>query len=185
MLRSPHRLHVGFCHGIVPVAWIIIIGDAFHNFADGLAIGAAYSSSIGGGLSTTLAILFHEIPHELGKNVGVLVQYTCVPLLPCIVPQLTCLYHRYRACTTITVYILTCMCMYCTYAHTYIHTLSYIHTYVHSECHILYVWKTNIDNVLCVPINVQYIPNAILIMSVPIILCVTLLCCKQVPCIPL
>jgi zinc transporter ZupT len=56
----------GFCHGIVPVAWIIIIGDAFHNFADGIVLGSAFSRSMGGGLSTTLAVLFHEIPHELG-----------------------------------------------------------------------------------------------------------------------
>jgi zinc transporter ZupT len=65
--NHPHfNPNQGFCHGIVPVAWIIIFGDALHNFADGIAIGAAFSISMGGGLSTSLAILLHEIPHELG-----------------------------------------------------------------------------------------------------------------------
>ena len=55
------------CHRIRPVAWLIIIGDTMHNFGDGLAIGAAVSVSLSLGVSTSLAILFHEIPHELGE----------------------------------------------------------------------------------------------------------------------
>lgn len=52
---------------IAPVAWMIVIGDAVHNFIDGLAIGAAYSTSVYSGLSTSLAIFCEELPHELGK----------------------------------------------------------------------------------------------------------------------
>ena len=54
---------------IAPVAWMILIGDALHNFIDGLAIGASYSSSRFIGVSTSLAIFCEELPHELGKYV--------------------------------------------------------------------------------------------------------------------
>jgi zinc transporter ZupT len=50
---------------IKPLAWVIIIGDGMHNLTDGLAVGVAISQSLGLGLSTAMAILFHEIPHEL------------------------------------------------------------------------------------------------------------------------
>lgn len=45
---------------------MIITGDGLHNFTDGLAMGAAFRQDIPTGIATALAVLFHELPHELG-----------------------------------------------------------------------------------------------------------------------
>nr|XP_015214225.1 PREDICTED: zinc transporter ZIP10 [Lepisosteus oculatus]XP_015214226.1 PREDICTED: zinc transporter ZIP10 [Lepisosteus oculatus]XP_015214227.1 PREDICTED: zinc transporter ZIP10 [Lepisosteus oculatus]XP_015214228.1 PREDICTED: zinc transporter ZIP10 [Lepisosteus oculatus] len=66
--------HHGHCHsdqemkdaGIASIAWMVIMGDGMHNFSDGLAIGAAFSATVTGGISTSIAVFCHELPHELG-----------------------------------------------------------------------------------------------------------------------
>uniref|UniRef100_A0A8C9V0W7 Solute carrier family 39 member 10 n=1 Tax=Scleropages formosus TaxID=113540 RepID=A0A8C9V0W7_SCLFO len=52
--------------GIASIAWMVIMGDGMHNFSDGLAIGAAFSANVTGGISTSVAVFCHELPHELG-----------------------------------------------------------------------------------------------------------------------
>jgi zinc and cadmium transporter len=47
------------------VAYLTLIGDGVHNFTDGAVIGAAYVASIPLGITTTIAVIAHEIPHEL------------------------------------------------------------------------------------------------------------------------
>lgn len=49
-----------------------LIGDGIHNFIDGLIIGAAFFVDIKLGFATVIAIVFHEIPQELG-DFGVLI----------------------------------------------------------------------------------------------------------------
>jgi len=48
------------------VTWMVIMGDGMHNLTDGLAIGAAFSGDNVAGFATALAVLCHELPHELG-----------------------------------------------------------------------------------------------------------------------
>jgi len=48
-----------------------LIGDGFHNLLDGLIISASYFVSIPVGIATTLAVVIHEIPQEIG-DFGVL-----------------------------------------------------------------------------------------------------------------
>jgi len=49
-----------------PFAIMNMIGDSVHNFIDGLIIGASYLTSLQVGIATTLAVIMHEIPQEIG-----------------------------------------------------------------------------------------------------------------------
>ena len=48
---------------------LILIGDTFHNFVDGVLIAAAFMQSIQLGIVTALAMIAHEIPQEVGDFV--------------------------------------------------------------------------------------------------------------------
>lgn len=54
------------------LAALNLVGDGVHNFIDGVLIAASWMTSPSLGLSTTLAVLLHELPQELG-DFGVLV----------------------------------------------------------------------------------------------------------------
>jgi zinc and cadmium transporter len=58
--------HTNDCEAHGMAAPMVVIGDAFHNFLDGVVIGAAVRTSIPLGVSTALAVAAHEIPQELG-----------------------------------------------------------------------------------------------------------------------
>lgn len=45
---------------------LILIGDAFHNFVDGVVIATAFLTSIPLGITASLAVIAHEIPQEVG-----------------------------------------------------------------------------------------------------------------------
>ena len=49
-----------------PVVTMNLVGDGVHNLIDGMVIGASYVVSLPIGIATTLAVLLHEIPQEIG-----------------------------------------------------------------------------------------------------------------------
>ncbi len=63
--------HNGICD-IHTFTYLNLIGDSIHNFIDGMVIAVSFSFSLKVGIITTLAVIFHEIPQELG-DFGVLV----------------------------------------------------------------------------------------------------------------
>ena len=58
--------HDSTCEVHGRAAPLILIGDAFHNFVDGLVIAAAFLTSIPLGVAASLAVIAHEIPQEVG-----------------------------------------------------------------------------------------------------------------------
>jgi len=60
-----HHCHEEGCE-VHPVSYLILFGDGVHNFIDGLVIAASFVVSIPFGFVTTLLIIGHEVPQELG-----------------------------------------------------------------------------------------------------------------------
>lgn len=67
-----HHCHHGHDCETHPFTYLILIGDGVHNFIDGLVIAASFMVSVPFGFVTTLMVVGHEIPQELG-DFGVLV----------------------------------------------------------------------------------------------------------------
>ncbi len=57
--------HNGICD-VHTFTYLNLIGDSVHNFLDGIVIAVSFSFSLKVGIITTLAVIFHEIPQELG-----------------------------------------------------------------------------------------------------------------------
>ena len=49
-----------------PAGTLVLVGDAVHNFVDGILIAAAFMTDIHLGVVTALAVAAHEIPQEVG-----------------------------------------------------------------------------------------------------------------------
>ena len=65
-----HHCHDGKCEHTF--TYLILFGDAIHNFVDGLIIASSFLISIPFGIITSLLIITHELPQEIG-NFGVLI----------------------------------------------------------------------------------------------------------------
>ena len=75
-----------------PFGYLCLVGDGLHNFVDGIIIAASFLLSPSFGVITTLLVLLHEIPQELG-DFGVLLFAGATPkraLLYNFLSQLTC-----------------------------------------------------------------------------------------------
>lgn len=62
-----HHAHDSHEEDVHAVVHLTILGDALHNLLDGIAIAAAFLISIPVGIATAVAVIFHEIPQEIGQ----------------------------------------------------------------------------------------------------------------------
>jgi len=62
-----HHSHSSHREEVHSVVYLTIVGDALHNFLDGVAIAAAFLAGIPIGVATATAVIFHEIPQEIGQ----------------------------------------------------------------------------------------------------------------------
>ena len=51
---------------IHPVGNLVLFSDGIHNVIDGIIIGGSFIVSVPLGVATTVAVVLHEIPQEIG-----------------------------------------------------------------------------------------------------------------------
>jgi len=72
-LRGRHfHVHPHHAHAVAPRVVVNLVGDALHNLVDGMLVASSYLVSVPLGVATTIAVLLHELPQELG-DFGILV----------------------------------------------------------------------------------------------------------------
>ena len=64
IIKTPHNHSHNHDHG--RSGMMVMIGDTFHNFVDGILIASAFMVDVKVGIVTSIAIIAHEIPQEVG-----------------------------------------------------------------------------------------------------------------------
>ncbi len=67
-----HHSHSEHDEAVHSYTYLSLLSDSLHNFIDGMIIAGAFLLNTSLGIATTLAVVFHEIPQEIG-NFAVLV----------------------------------------------------------------------------------------------------------------
>ncbi|PIR52232.1 ZIP family metal transporter, partial [Candidatus Peregrinibacteria bacterium CG10_big_fil_rev_8_21_14_0_10_49_16] len=61
-----HHCHNLECAHAEPVGTMMLIGDGVHNMTDGILIATTYLVDMELGVATTIAVILHELPQEIG-----------------------------------------------------------------------------------------------------------------------
>ena len=67
-----HHAHGFDAHQAGRGGWSVLLGDSIHNFCDGIIIAAAFLADVHLGVVTSLAVIAHEIPQEVGDFIVLL-----------------------------------------------------------------------------------------------------------------
>lgn len=61
-----HHDHSDHAHKTHSAGYLVVVGDGVHNFIDGVIIASSFLIDVHLGVTATLAVLAHELPHEIG-----------------------------------------------------------------------------------------------------------------------
>jgi solute carrier family 39 (zinc transporter), member 7 len=76
MVNEINSLNFSYLGEIKVAGYLNLAADFTHNLTDGLAIGASFLAGRSVGLITTITVLLHEVPHEIG-DFAILIQSGC------------------------------------------------------------------------------------------------------------